>query len=175
MSVQQLTKHSLLLTLLIICSWIHIPSIVPFTLQTFLLFLLPLIIPMRFVFYILIAYLLLGMLGFPVFANFQGGLQSLFGLTGGYLIGFVFSMLFLALTQRLWKHHMKRYVFFACISLCICYLFGSLWFFYIYNQTRTISMFFVLSTCVFPFIIPDILKILLATYIQTYLSKLNII
>lgn len=37
----------------------------------------------------MMAYLLEGLMGMPVFAGASGGLAHLFGLTGGYLLGFV--------------------------------------------------------------------------------------
>ena len=40
-----------------------------------------------------IVYLLLGLVGLPVFSGFTGGLGKLAGPTGGYLIGFIFLAL----------------------------------------------------------------------------------
>lgn len=173
MTVKHLTITSLIVATLTICSWISIPSVVPFTLQTLAVFLLPLLLPTKFVFLSVSCYLLLGLLGFPVFANFQGGIHTLFGLTGGYIIGFILSILWLALTKRIWKIYFFSYFIFAMIGLCLCYLFGSLWFYYLYQQTQEVTITYVFTICVFPFIIPDTIKILLAMLLGKRLSFLQ--
>ena len=46
-------------------------------------------------------YFLLGLIGLPVFANFNSGVGALFGLTGGYMIGWLFSGLIMWLMEKL--------------------------------------------------------------------------
>lgn len=173
MSIQTIPKLSLMITMFILCSWISIPTIVPFTLQTFILFLLPLLFPMKDVFLCVLCYLLLGLLGFPVFSNFHGGIHQLFGLTGGYLLGFIPSLIFLLFTKPIWKNNNILYAIFSFMSLCICYMFGTIWFYFLYQQTHTISIFYILTICVYPFIIPDIIKIIFAIYIYKRLKPIQ--
>ncbi len=59
-----------------VCSWISVPMVVPFTLQTF---------GKRGTLSVLI-YVLLGAVGVPVFAGFSSGVGTLFGVTGGYIM-----------------------------------------------------------------------------------------
>ena len=79
--------------LIAICSWISIPTLVPFTMQTFALFLAVGTLGGRRGTMAVLIYLLLGAVGIPVFAEFSAGMGVLLGNTGGYLIGFVFSAL----------------------------------------------------------------------------------
>ena len=72
-----------------VCSWISIPTVVPFTLQTFAVFsVLGLLGGKRGTISVLI-YILLGAVGVPVFAGFSGGFGVILGPTGGYIVGFL--------------------------------------------------------------------------------------
>ena len=79
--------------LMAICSWISIPSVVPITLQTFAVFLAVGVLGGRRGTVAIFLYLLLGLIGIPVFAGFSAGPGVLLGNTGGYLLGFLFSAL----------------------------------------------------------------------------------
>ena len=79
--------------LIAICSWISIPTMVPFTLQTFGIFVTVGILGGKRGSLSVLIYLLLGAIGVPVFAGFSGGVQALVGTTGGYIIGFLLSAL----------------------------------------------------------------------------------
>ena len=76
--------------LLAVCSWISIPTVIPFTLQTFAVFLTVLLLGGKQGTLSILIYLLLGAVGIPVFSNFGAGVGYLFGNTGGYAIGFLF-------------------------------------------------------------------------------------
>ena len=79
--------------LIAICSWISIPMTVPFTLQTFGVFMAVGVLGGKRGSLAVLVYILLGAIGVPVFAGFSGGLGILLNNTGGYIIGFLFSFL----------------------------------------------------------------------------------
>ena len=163
---------SLSVTLIIICSWISIPLMVPFTMQTFAVFtIIGLLGTKRSTIAILI-YIFIGAIGIPVFSEFTGGLGRLLGSTGGYIIGFIFTALISGfIIDKLGKSSIAM-IFSMIIGLLTCYLFGTAWFIYIYtNTTDPIGIMTALSWCVFPFIIPDLLKISLAVLIVKRVSK----
>ena len=89
--------------LLAVCSWISIPFPIPFTLQTFAVFLLGRLLGGRNATLCVCCYLLCGAIGLPVFSGFRGGISVMFDLTGGYLLGFLLSTLLLWLTERWWS------------------------------------------------------------------------
>lgn len=62
---------------------------VPITLQTLFLYLAGALLGGRLAVLSQVVYLVLGIIGLPVFAGGKGGLGILFGPTGGYLIGFL--------------------------------------------------------------------------------------
>ena len=72
--------------LIAVCSWISIPATVPFTLQTFGIFVTVGILGGKRGSVSVLIYLLLGAVGIPVFAGFKGGIGALLGTTGGYII-----------------------------------------------------------------------------------------
>ena len=76
--------------LIAVCSWISIPTTVPFTMQTFAVFFVLSALGGRRGTMAVIVYVLLGAVGIPVFAQFTSGIGILLGSTGGYIVGFVF-------------------------------------------------------------------------------------
>ena len=84
-----------------ICSWISIPAAVPFTLQTFGVFIAVGVLGRKRGSLSVLVFILLGAIGIPVFANFSGGIGVLAGPTGGYIIGFLFSALLMWAMEKL--------------------------------------------------------------------------
>lgn len=149
--------------LIAVCSWINIPITVPFTLQTLAVFAVLLVFGGDRGTAAIFTYVLMGAIGIPVFAGFTGGIGIILGNTGGYILGFILiGLLYIAFTRFLGK---KLYIEIAALllGLLVCYAFGTAWFLYIYmRDIGTVGLVTVLSWCVFPFIIPDIIKLLLA-------------
>lgn len=155
-----------------ICSWISIPATVPFTLQTFGVFLTVGVLGGKRGSLSVLIYLLLGAIGVPVFAGFSGGIGSILGSTGGYIIGF----LFLALVMWFMEHFLGKKTWVLALSmllgLLVCYVFGTAWFMIVYaNQSGAVGLWTALGWCVFPFIIPDLLKIAVALVVCKRLAK----
>ena len=49
------------------------------------------------------------------------------------------------------------------LGLIVCYVFGTAWFILVYSRSgSTVSLTQALGWCVFPYIIPDLIKIALA-------------
>ena len=157
--------------LMAICAWITIPGTVPFTLQTFGVFLTFYLLGGKRGTLAVLIYILLGAVGLPVFSGFKGGVGVLIGTTGGYIIGFLFSALVMwALNKPLLKLEGRNRIAGLAVpfgemlmGLVVCYAFGTVWFLIVYTQTKgTVSLATCLSWCVIPFIIPDMIKMTLA-------------
>lgn len=158
-----MTYIALLTVLLVVCTWISIPTAVPFTLQTFAVFMaLGLLGGKRGTLSVLV-YLLLGIVGLPVFSGFRGGVGALLGATGGYLAGFLLTaLLYWAIThflgERLWVSALAM-----VLGLAVCYAFGTAWFISVYTQSSgPMTLATALGMCVIPFVIPDLCKLGLA-------------
>lgn len=149
--------------LIAVCSWISIPTTVPFTLQTFaVFFVLSALGGKRGTLSVLI-YMLLGAIGIPVFAQFTAGIGTLLGMTGGYIIGFIFIGLIYWLAVSLFGKKLWIEAAALVLGLIVCYAFGTIWFMHVYmQQSGAIGVATALSWCVFPFIIPDLVKLALA-------------
>lgn len=146
-----------------VCSWITVPAAVPFTLQTMGVFLaLGLLGGKRGTISVLV-YLFLGAIGLPVFSGFAGGLGYMMGATGGYIIGFLFSALIMWFMEKAFGRDMKILILSMVLGLILCYAFGTAWFMTVYSGSNgPIDLATALGWCVFPFIIPDAIKIAVA-------------
>ncbi|MBE5824722.1 MAG: biotin transporter BioY [Butyrivibrio sp.] len=152
--------------LIAICSWISIPTAVPFTLQTFAVFFVLLSLGGERGTLATLVYVLLGAVGVPVFAGFSGGIGVLLGSTGGYIIGFLFTGIIYIIFTRFISKKLVVKIIALVLGLAVCYAFGTAWFMNVYIKTSgEVGLVTVLGWCVFPFIIPDLLKLALAVVI----------
>lgn len=156
-----------------ICSWIVIPGAVPFTLQTFAIFLTLSVLGGKMGTWSVLLYIFIGLTGIPVFSGFQGGIGVLLGPTGGYIIGFIFSALTMWLFEVLFGNKPLTLALSMVIAQLICYIFGTLWYLLIYSgNSSTLNISVVISLCVVPFIIPDIIKIIMALLLSKQLRRI---
>ncbi len=153
--------------LIVICSWISIPTAVPFTLQTFSVFTVLSLLGGRRGTLSILVYILMGAVGIPVFSGFKGGVGVLFGNTGGYILGFLLTGLIFILFERFFGTKTVSVIVALLLGLALCYAFGTAWFMYLYlKNTGEVGLMTVLSWCVFPFIIPDLIKLTLPLFIS---------
>ena len=157
--------------LITICSWISIPTTVPFTMQTFAVFFVLSILGGKRGTVAIIVYVLLGAVGVPVFAQFTSGIGILFGNTGGYIVGFIFMGLVYWLIVHFLGKKLWVEILAMVIGLAVCYSFGTVWFMIVYAQANgAVGLAMVLAWCVIPFIIPDLIKLGLALTLARRLS-----
>ena len=172
LKTKSLVQIGLFSALIAISSWISVPAPVPFTLQTMAIFLSVGLLGGKRGTMSVVLYILLGAVGLPVFSGFKGGLGVLFGLTGGYILGFLISTLEMWAAEKLFGKGKLVFLFSMVFGLFLCYLFGTAWFLLVYTKTKgAISLISVLSMCVFPFLVPDGLKIALAYFLTKKLKK----
>ena len=157
--------------LIAICSWISIPTAVPFTMQTFAIFFVLSAFGGKRGTVAIILYILLGMVGIPVFAHFTSGIGILFGNTGGYIVGFIFMGLVYWLIVHFLGKKVWVEILAMVIGLAVCSSFGTVWFMIVYAQANgAVGLAMVLAWCVIPFIIPDLMKLGLALALARRLS-----
>lgn len=151
-----------------VCSLIQIPigSFV-FTLQTMGVFITASLLGWKKGTISVIVYVLLGIIGLPVFSSFSGGIGVLLGPTGGYIIGFIFTSLIVGfMTEKLAKKLFCQIVAMT-VGLVVCYIFGTAWFM-LQMKTGVAEAFFM---CVFPYLIPDAFKIAFSAVLVNRIGK----
>ena len=125
---------ALFAVLIAICSWISIPTSIPFTLQTFGIFVTVGVLGGKRGSFAVFIYLLLGAIGVPVFAGFTGGMGIILGNTGGYIIGFLASALIMWLMEKLLGKKTWVLALSMVLGLIACYAIGTAWFIIAYAK-----------------------------------------
>ncbi len=123
-SLQQIALCSMFTAVIAILSQLSIPMPfgVPLTLQTAAVAMCGYLLGWKMGGLCVLLYLLLGTAGLPVFSNFRGGIGMLFGLTGGFLWGFLFLALLCGATRLHWKP--LAVIGMGLAGLLICHLLG---------------------------------------------------
>ena len=151
--------------LIAVGAWIAIPTPVriDFTLQTLGIFLATGILGGRRGTLAVTAYLLLGAVGAPVFSGFAGGLSALVSPSGGYLIGFFFTALFMWSVEKITGDKTWKLGLAMVMGAVIYYAFGTAW----YCVQAGVDLQKALAACVFPFIPWDLAKMAAALIVGT--------
>ena len=104
--------------------------------------------------------------------TFSGGIGALLGNAGGYIIGFIFSALVMWAIEHVFGRKPVVQIISMIVGLIVCYAFGTAWFMFAYTRsTGPVGLMAVLGWCVFPFIIPDLIKIALAYVLSGKVRK----
>lgn len=168
----QIIYIGMFVALMAICSWICIPTAVPVTLQTFAVFAAISILGLKNSVTAILVYIILGIVGVPVFAGFRGGVGALFSPTGGYVIGFIGTAIVSGVLIN--KFGKKQWVMFFSMAagLLVCYIFGTAWILLFYADGISVAgITAVMYYCVIPFVVPDIVKIILAIILDKKVSR----
>ena len=161
--------------LMAICSWITIPATVPFTLQTMGVFLAIIILGGMDGTIAVCVFVLLGTIGVPVFSGFKGGIGVILGTTGGYIVGFIATALIMWAFEKLLGRKLWILALSSALGLIVCYAFGTAWFMVVYARSNgAVTLATTLGWCVIPFIIPDIIKIVIALVVGERLRKVYV-
>ena len=112
-------------------------------------------------------YVLLGLVGLPVFAGFNGGAHVIVGPTGGYLVGYIAAAWMIGILSKQFGRSVLSLALSMAAGLVFCYLLGTVWFILITKTTLWAS----LTLCVFPFLIGDAAKMVAGIAVVPQLQK----
>ena len=156
MSTRTLTLTAVLTAMLCILGPVTLPlGAVPLSLTTALLMLMALLLGTKRALICCLLYLLLGLLGLPVFSGFRGGVGVLLGPTGGFLLGYIpLTYCCGVVCERTQRRSLQALAF--LLGTALLYLTGAAW----YAHQAGVDFSAALPVCVLPFIPGDALKIL---------------
>ncbi|HBH3608513.1 TPA: biotin transporter BioY [Clostridioides difficile] len=169
-NIQDLTKMSICVALLCISSYIYIP--LPFTpagvtAQTIMINLIALILTPRQAFSTVGVYIMIGLIGIPVFGGGTSGIGKLLSPTGGFYIGFLFAALIISLLKGR-NNDIKRYILITIfVGMPIIYFMGTVFMCYFNQMTVEAALF----AAVVPFLIGDTIKSVIASFLGTKLNN----
>ncbi|MGN1318567.1 MAG: biotin transporter BioY [Lachnospirales bacterium] len=167
MKTRDMTKIALITALLCVLAPLSIPiGPVPISFTNLVLYFSLCIIGTKKTAISYIVYYLLGVVGLPVFSNFTGGFAKAAGPTGGYLVGFIFMILIGGIFISKFNNKIIKFIGLV-IGTAIAYIFGTIWYTFV-TKTGYMEAF---AVCVFPFIIGDLVKIVIAVIIGDEIKK----
>ncbi|MDA9615927.1 biotin transporter BioY [Candidatus Pelagibacter sp.] len=155
--------------LLAISSKIQTPfTLIPATMQTFVVLFLGMVLGYRLAVTTVILYLIEGLIGLPVFAK-GGGFAYLVGPTGGYLIGFILTTFFVGMIKV--KNDPIAIFIYLLFSVSATYMLGLLGLWNYMGLDKSFNQIFLVGAQ--PFLHIEIYKILILTVLSKQIFKLK--
>ena len=155
--------------LLAISSKIQTPfTLVPATMQTFIVLFLGIVLGYKIAAATVIFYLIEGSMGLPVFAK-GTSFAYLMGPTGGYLVGFIFTAFFAGMIKM--KNDPITIFILLLFSVSVTYVLGLLGLWNYMGFDKSFSSVFLVGAQ--PFLLIEIYKILILTVLSKQLLKLK--
>lgn len=165
---KNLTTSALFVALTAICSQIQIPlPMVPINLALFAVYLAGALLGPKYGTLSIIAYVILGGIGAPIFAGFASGFGTIAGPTGGYIVGYIFAALTVGFITKKLGYSLWKLVISMVLGLAVCYILGTIWFMYVTSNSLASAM----TYCIIPFLPGDAIKIILASLLTIRLKK----
>ncbi|MDE7262598.1 MAG: biotin transporter BioY [Oscillospiraceae bacterium] len=172
--IKDITYIAVFTALLAVCSWIAIPTPtrIDFTLQTMGIFLAVGILGGQRGTLAILAYILLGLVGAPVFSGFSGGPGALLTPSGGYLIGFLFTGLAMWAMEKILGEKPWVLAVSMLLGMIVYDAFGTAWFMTVYPMNgESVGLWTALGWCVLPYIGFDLIKLVLAFFLSIRLRS----
>lgn len=168
--VRKMAMASLFAALIAVGAFVRIPvllSPVPITLQVLFVFLAGAMLGARWGLMSVLVYLLLGIVGLPVFSGGSSGLGVLLGPTGGYLIGFAIAAFIIGLFSEKWgtSSAVMNAVFMSA-GMIVIYVLGTVYLMHV----AQISVENALLLGAVPYLPGDLLKLVFSAVIAAKYS-----
>ncbi len=173
-SIQSMIFISLFATLMCVGAWLHFPSAVPATMQTFVVFCALGLLGSKKTFTVLVIYIMLGLVGLPVFSGFTSGIGALTGPTAGFVWGFLLGVPVFYIFEKYFYDNKTVTIIGYIIYILLHYIPGALW--YCHFTLGRLTVQGILSSSlvtVVPFILPDAVKLFLAIIVVGKIQRIK--
>lgn len=166
----ELTMMALLVAILCVSSYINIPlpiSPVPITAQLLVVYLIALLLRPKQAVLTVVVWLLLGVIGLPVFSGGRGGFGILAGPTGGYAIGYVILAGVVSYLCKKCKKEYEKFLILIVVGILLLYMIGVPWM----KLTTGIGIQAAWLTGALPYLPGDVLKAVAALFLARPLQR----
>lgn len=140
---------------------------IPISLATFIIYLIAAIIGPKKGTISVLVYILVGIIGIPVFSNYRAGISVIVGVTGGYIVGYIPLALLTGIFTYKFKNKIWMYPIGMILGTIVCYFIGTVW--YMFNTNN--NLISSLLVCVVPFLLFDLIKIVLSSVLAYLINK----
>lgn len=140
---------------------------IPISLATFIIYLIAAIIGPKKGTISVLVYILVGIIGVPVFSNYRAGISVIVGVTGGYIVGYIPLALLTGIFTYKFKNKIWMYPIGMILGTIVCYFIGTVW--YMFNTHN--NLMGSLLVCVVPFLLFDLIKIVLSSVLAYLMNK----
>lgn len=113
LKTQDITKAALLAAMLGVSAYITIPlgfTPISLTLQTLLVNMTAMLLTPSMSFMTILVYILVGLVGVPIFSGGAGGPAKLFGPTGGYILAFLIAAPVMSATKNIFFKLFRKFI-----------------------------------------------------------------
>ena len=172
MTIKRITIDSIFLALLIVSAYIAIPiSGISLTIQVLVVLLLALILPFVDSQFIILIYILMGLIGIPVFSNFTAGISKIFTPSFGFLLAFLFVPLIIKSLNKInIKKTFVKNIVICSITLIFIYIIALIYLI-ILSKFYQIDVINFIVFSLLPLIPFDIIKVIIVCSIKEKLKE----
>ncbi len=170
LKIKDLCIMAISLAIIIVASKINIQiGPIPLTLQTFSVFIVSLLLGSFKAFIVFLVYIILGLIGIPVFSS-GGGIAYIYMPSFGFIIGFLVSAPIIGIASKSNKFYLKYIL--SMVGLLIINVCGVSYMYIIFNYYKGVNkdLLNILQIGVLPFIIKDIFTVILSCIIYSRLK-----
>ena len=160
--IKKIAVSALFTAVIAACAWVSIPTPLGVNLA-FSLFgvcLTAFCLDLKSAMASVVVYITLGAIGLPVFSQFNGGPGVLFGLSGGFVWGFILATVICSVSKKA-KKKIIKYLLIVLVVVA-CHAVGVAQYYIVSGNNMWLSFL----TASFPFLLKDILIVFLAEFVS---------